>query len=209
MVNFSSFSLAATGPACNICCGALVCMHVCVCLRVYLYCIFLATSPHSPSMLKLPAPNSPHIPMRTTARTHTHTQTHSAAAAAAVSVTASPSSPLAQPLFSFLFAATAAVKTNSNAPVNGCVERKAIKNEAKRSQATNRRVIQRRSQRGAAKCNTQKQKQNCNFFFPHEEEKKRVEVCVCACSSVFKPVVKCALQLQQQQLIQRQQQQQQ
>lgn len=36
-----------------------------------------------------------------------------------------------------------------------------------------------------------------------------MEVCVCACSSVFKPVVKCALQLQQQQLIQRQQQQQQ
>lgn len=34
-------------------------------------------------------------------------------------------------------------------------------------------------------------------------------MCVCACSSVFKPVVKCALQLQQQQLIQRQQQQQQ
>lgn len=189
-----------------------MCMHaclcVCVCLRVYLYCIFLATSPHSPSMLKLPALHSPHIPMRTTARTHTHT--HSAAAAA-VSVTASSSSspsPLAQPLFSFLFAATAAVKTNSNAPVNGCVERKAIKNEAKRSQATNRRIIQRRSSRGAAKCNTQKQTK-LQLFFSLEEEKKRVEVCVCACSSVFKPVVKCALQLQQQQLIQRQQQQQQ
>lgn len=103
--------------------GCLSCMFVCVCLFI---CIVFFWQRRRTALLCSNSPLSTYTNAHNSTHAHIHTHT-----AAAVSVTASSSSPLAQPLFSFLFAATAAVKTNSNAPVNGCVERKAIKKKLK------------------------------------------------------------------------------